>query len=244
MVKLLKPKVRIFRYWFKRVLIVLLVLAALAGGYYLVFKSDFLIIKKVECFVRDKTSLADEKRWCETAERLLLGKRIFLSNQQAIASEVYRKFLPIGKVIVEKKYPQTVVAIINERKPVAKVANPGGAFYLIDDEGVVFAQADSGGSSLSEVLLDLGEEVSLGSIVSSDILELILLEDPKILQIKYVRATSVELKSDEVPLILFSRQKEVSEQIRSLQTVWQKYKIEGKALKKIDLRFDKPVVEY
>lgn len=244
MVKLLRSQIRGSKQWLKRVLIVGLILAALAGGYYLIFKSDFLIIKTVRCSVKDKTSLADEKRWCEMVERLLLDQKMLFSNSEAVATQLENRFLPVGGVSIERKYPQTVVVTISERKPMAKVANPGGVFFLIDEEGVIFAQTDSGGLSLSEVILDLGEELSLGSIVSSDILELILLEEPKILQIKYVGATGIELKSDEVPLILFSRQKEVSEQIRSLQTVWQKYKIEGKALKKIDIRFDKPVVEY
>lgn len=244
MVKLIKPQIRTFHRWFKLVLAVLFIFAALAGGYYLVFKSDFLIIKTVNCSVKDKTSLADERRWCETAERLLFGKRIFLPNQQALADEIGRKFLPVGEISIKKNYPQTVAVTISERKPTAKVANPGGAFYLVDKEAVIFAQADSEISSLSEVILDLGVEPSLGSTIASDILELVRLEEPKVLQIKYIGANSIEVKSGEVPLILFSRQKEISQQIRSLQIVSQKYKIEGKELKKIDLRFDKTVVEY
>lgn len=244
MVKLMKPQIRTFRRWFKRALLVIVVLAALAGGYYLVFKSDFLIIKYIKCSVKDKTSLADEKRWCETAKRLLQGQRIFHTHLPAVAGELERKFLPVGEVSIEKNYPQTVVVTIRERKPIAKVANPGGVFYLVDDEGVVFAQVSSETAALPEVLLDLGMELSLGSSIAPDMLELIQLENTRVLRIKYVGANTIEIRSDEVPLILFSRQKEIGEQTRSLQTVLQKYKIEGKMLKKIDLRFDKVVVEY
>lgn len=239
-----KTQLRNLRHWLKRVLVVGLIFAALAGGYYIIFKSDFLIIKTVNCSVKDKTSLADEKRWCETAERLLQGQKMLFFNSTTTVGQIKNRFLPVGEVIVEKKYPRTVVVTFGERKPIAKVANPGGAFYLVDKEAVIFAQADSETSSLSEVILDLGVEPSLGSTIASDILELVRLEEPKVLQIKYIGANSIEVKSGEVPLILFSRQKDISQQIRSLQIVSQKYKIEGKELKKIDLRFDKTVVEY
>ncbi len=45
-------------------------------------------------------------------------------------------------------------------------------------------------------------------------------------------------------LVLFSKEKEYSNQVASLQFILSRSKIEGKIPQKIDLRFDKPVLTY
>ncbi len=244
MVKLWKPKVRVFRRWFKRVLVVVLVLGVVAAGFYLVFKSDFLIVKNVNCSVKDKTSLADEKRWCEQAKRSAIGQRIFLLKEQAIASEIRKKFLPVGEVSFERKYPQTVVVQISERKPIAKISRPGGLEFLVDKEGVIYSEVQPEWQGLKTVVLELGSELALGQTIDANIVLLIVLEEPQVSSVKFAGQTGIEVKGDEELTIFFSREKDLAGQIRSLQTVLQKYKIEGKSLKQIDLRYEQPVVRY
>lgn len=44
--------------------------------------------------------------------------------------------------------------------------------------------------------------------------------------------------------IIFSAEKGISEQMASLQFLWERFKIEGKRPQKVDLRFEKPVVTF
>lgn len=248
MVRLLKPKVRIqtriFKRWMKRVGIVLFLLVLLVGISYLIFKSDFFIIKNVNCWAKEKTSLADEKRWCEAAERLLLGKRIVIFKLPAVAPKLKTNFLPVGEVVIKKKYPRTVLVQIAERKPIAKVCPPGGREFLIDKEGVIYAEVQPESKNLKKVALELGLELTLGQTVGKDIVRLILLEDPRVKSIKYVDQKGIEVQAEENLAILFLREKNLEAQVRSLQMIVKKYKIEGKGLKLVDLRYDQPVVRY
>jgi len=246
MVKLLRTK-NYFRgesRWFKKVTLVSCLLSLVALIFYLVNKSDFLTVKNVRCFVKDKTSLADEKRWCGEAERLLGGQEIVLSNLTAVAGEIEHKFLPVGNVVIKRKYPQTVTVEISERKPLVKVAQPGGREYLVDKEGVLYSEVVPGTGDLRLVILELGTDLGLGQKVGAEVVALVRLEESPVQAVKLVEQETIEVRAGGDLVILFSRQKDLPTQIRSLQTIMQKYRIEGKPLKQVDLRFEQPVVKY
>jgi len=212
--------------------------------FYLIFKSDFFTVKNVNCWVQDKTSLADEKRWCETVKREVLGQKVLSLKQQAIADEIRQKFLPVGGVTIKRKYPQTVLVQISERKPIAKVCPPGGREFLVDEEGVIFSEVTPETKDLKKVSLELGLELSLSQTLNEDIVFLILLKNPQIESIKYIGQEGIEVRAEENLAILFSRKKNLEAQARSLQMIVQKYKIEGKDLKQVDLRYERAVVKY
>lgn len=60
--------------------------------------------------------------------------------------------------------------------------------------------------------------------------------------IKVVSPREIEVWLEEGILILFNSEKDVDIQLDSLQLILSRAKIEGKTIKKIDLRFDKPVI--
>ncbi len=215
----------------------------LAIIFYLVFKSDLLVIKNVNCSVKDKTSIADEKRWCEEAERLLFGKRIY-SNLTTAVVNLEHKFLPVGEVVVKKKYPQTVTVQIVERTPIAKVCPSGGLELLVDREGVIYAETQPDSPVLKTVVLELGFELKLGQEVGPDVVSLILLEEPQISFVKYTGQEGFEVRANERLTVFLSREKSLEYQLKSLQKIVQKYKIEGKDLSHVDLRYDQPVIKY
>jgi len=246
MVKLLGTKnyLRMERRWLKRVIFASCLLSLAALIFYLVFQSNFFTIKVVNCSVKDKTSLADEKRWCGEAERLLLGQRIFRTHLDAVADEIEHKFLPVGNVVIKRKYPQTVAVEISERKPLVKVAQPGGREYLLDKEGVLYSEVVPGIGDLRLVTLELGTDLGLGQKVGAEVVALVLLEESPVQAVKLVGQEMIEVRAGDGRVIFFSRQKNLTDQIRSLQTIMQKYRIEGKQLKSVDLRYDQPVVKY
>ena len=212
--------------------------------FYLIFKSDYLTVKRVECRVKEKTSLADENRWCETVKREVLGQRILSLKRQAIASEIRQKFLPVGDVAITKKYPQTAIVQISERKPIAQVCPSGGLGLLVDKEGVIYAETQAEPQNLKTVSLELGFELTLGQEIGADIVSLILLEEPQISFIKSTGQEGLEVVSNAQLKIFFSRKRDLRQQIENLQKIIQKYKIEGKELSQVDLRYDQPVIKY
>lgn len=227
-----------------RILLVVMLVVIVAGGYYLIFKSDFFVIKKINCRVENKTSLADEKRWCEAAERNLRDRRIFRFNSTTVVDELTRKFLPVGGVNLISHYPQTVEVVIKERRPAAKVSLPEGLPFLVDQKGVLYSQAGETDVGIRLVILELNTKLSLGQQLDLAVVELILLKEPALILIRFANHESIEAESHEGTTAVFSRQKNLEDQIGVLQTVLKSYKIEGKVLKKVDLRFDKPVVIY
>ena len=54
----------------------------------------------------------------------------------------------------------------------------------------------------------------------------------------------ISVKAKNGPTILFSTKKSLTDQVSTLQTLLTKAKIDNKAIKKVDFRFEKIVVEY
>ena len=74
-----------------------------------------------------------------------------------------------------------------------------------------------------------------------------LIDEYKIFEVGSVRESgndSLEVTSKNNILVIFSLKKDLSGQVRTLQTVSTKAKIENRNLKKVDFRFEKIIVEY
>ena len=63
-------------------------------------------------------------------------------------------------------------------------------------------------------------------------------------EVKYMGEENLQVKLREGVVVNFSLRKEREEQFDSLQVILDRHRIEGKPVKRIDLRFDKPVVVY
>lgn len=74
-----------------------------------------------------------------------------------------------------------------------------------------------------------------------------LINQEKIVEIESVSKTAekdILLKTRQGLVIIFSAKKSLTDQVTTLQTLLTKAKIENKALKKVDFRFEKIIVEY
>jgi hypothetical protein len=122
-------------------------------------------------------------------------------------------------------------------------------FFLVDEEGVVVKKENNNLLPLillsEELNLNIGQKVPKKEIVEAikflTNLRLNLLE-PKVAKITSPYSLSVWLEDGKEAL--FSLKKEIQVQVDSLQFILSRSKIEGRKIKKIDLRFDKPVVNY
>lgn len=76
---------------------------------------------------------------------------------------------------------------------------------------------------------------------------IILIEERKVLQIDSISQTAegdLQLRSKEGTVVIFAVEKSLTDQLTTLQTLLTKAKIDNKALKKVDFRFEKIVIEY
>lgn len=74
-----------------------------------------------------------------------------------------------------------------------------------------------------------------------------LIEKDKVIEIESLKRTSegdLTVKAKSGPVIIFAIEKSLTDQVATLQTLLTKAKIDNKALKKVDFRFEKIVVEY
>ncbi|MDP2860193.1 MAG: hypothetical protein Q8N98_00600, partial [bacterium] len=53
---------------------------------------------------------------------------------------------------------------------------------------------------------------------------------------------AIEASASSGTTVFFSKEKEVEPQLDTLQTIWENFKIEGRRVKVIDLRYERPII--
>jgi hypothetical protein len=134
----------------------------------------------------------------------------------------------------------------------------GGQETLISDEnGVVFSK--DGGGELPTIFLAI-EKINIGQQLDHNLFKKLTTIFNKLSELSpeisseatdSAKISSVKgkiednnLLVDSRPRMIFELEKDVLRQLASLQLILQKAKINGREIKTIDLRFDKPVIEY
>lgn len=244
-----KKAIKVIKKFFKLfgvVTFLFLFLALLA--YWL--RSDFWRIKKITCRLNGQDCPAPTRA---ALMGLYQAKRIFFLSTQTIAREIKSNFSALDQVEVKKQLPDGLFFQLEVRKPRAAVVDenkPEEFFYLVDQGGVFLEKATASGGLPLVVVGDLSEpeigeefaprEVKKAVSLLID-LQLRLLE-PKKAKIISEKEIDFWLKND--TQASFSLKKDLKDQLDSLQLIYTRTKIEGKQPKRIDLRFDKPVVVY
>jgi cell division protein FtsQ len=228
-------------------IIKILVFITLFAGIGFFVQSDFWKIRKIECW-QNEISCSSEV-WTRLTV-LTFGKNIIFLPTNLVREEVLRFKPTLKEVKIKKELPNKLIFELKEREGVVVLGLENlQKFWIVDEEGVVLAgekKSDLPLILLEEPLkLDIGQKIDKKEIIQAinflTNLRLNLLE-PKIA--KFVSSSSLEVLLKDNITALFSLKKEVQIQIDSLQFILSRAKIEGKGIKKIDLRFDKPVVNY
>lgn len=219
----------------------------------------FIRIKKVEC--RLDEAECPPKLLGETRGYFAGEGMVSFSSREA-EEKLLKNHFDFFSVKVRKKLPATLYINILRRKPVAillperrnevaadeisqqivngsaVLADKEGVFLDIDrliqglpaiisPEGMVFSGRKVGDEAIIKVL-DLSENMLFRSLM------------PVSMVIVTRREVRVRLGSGQ--LAVFTTEKGIIEQLDSLQYILGRAKIEGRAIRKIDLRFAKPVI--
>jgi len=248
----------------KKSLKILFLLIFLGGVFFIIFKSGFLNVKKITC--RWEGDSCPPEIWNELAS-LTFGKNLIFLKKKEISKKFLDNHHIVKSLKIKKILPNKLAFGLEKRKEVAvlgfelslegKEATPSGKpifettkdFYLVDEEGVVVKKENNPLLPLillpERLNLNIGQQVPHPEI--SEVIEFLTtlrlnLLRPKIAKIISPYFLTVWLEDGEE--VVFSLKKEIQIQVDSLQFILSRSKIEGKRIKKIDLRFDKPVVKY
>lgn len=132
----LRPRKNILKmrlFWYAVFIMLLLSIIV----YFILFDSRFKV-SSIEISGNDKIKSAD-------IEGLILLKasgRIFLINRNILAGKILNKFPIIKTAEIQKKFPDSIIIKVQERKPFAVFCQKNSmsteACFFIDDNGVIF----------------------------------------------------------------------------------------------------------
>jgi len=233
-----------------------LIFTLLAAVIYLIFRSDIFIIKKMKI-------TGDNGQFCQPVAQIkekleVVGSSIVFVDLKKLAKKITGDFPCIGEVKSRKIFPETLEFEIVTRKPVLQaiattsaqpVVATQSAVFIVDDQGFTFAKIQATVSALPLAFFPMATNLTVGQRLDSKEVRFAVeiskfFENAKLkLKILSFAAKEILAQTESDTIILFSTEKDLGQSLASLQSILQRAKIEGKNFSKIDLRFEKPVVE-
>lgn len=216
-------------------------------GFFQLFKGDFFRIDQVVCFDSlDKVQPCQTDLWMKI-NSMVLGKNLIFLSPQKLSQEIQNELIVVKEVKLEKKLPRRLIIYLGKRKPIA-VVEAKGEYWEVDYQGVVLAKP----SQPTDLPLVVSEELSLSAdnrriesspvLASLDCLYRLLFKSIEVRRLEITSSQKLTLYLKTGPEVLISLERDLQPQVDSLQLIYERAKIEGRQIKKIDLRFDKPVI--
>lgn len=186
------------------------------------------------------------------AEEKAVGKNIVLLNIGDLQKNVANNFLASKSVEIRKVLPSRLKIKITERVPIAlilpKDGNDGREFYFVDADGFILGLADKSATNLP--VINYSQSVEVGKFVEAsavkyyfDLIKALDDDNVAVSTISsYPRYT--EFFTSGATQVLFTNDQNPKPQVKIFSKMMEAFKAEGKKLKKIDLRFDKVIVEF
>ncbi|MFZ2664334.1 MAG: FtsQ-type POTRA domain-containing protein [Patescibacteria group bacterium] len=215
---------------------------------FVVFRFNVLEYFKINLFeISGASRFVNEKDVKTLVEKNSLDQSIFIVNTENLEDILKKNFLGAKNIEIEKKYPNKLKVIVEERVPIAILYNDEKTYYLIDSDGYVLGVVDKSYSGLPKIKYE--DDIAVGNFLDKDIIPVSVeilkyaeKEEVKISSMSfYPKYTKIYVGSTEV-YIGYDKDRE-----KSLETVGALIKnlnAEGKIVKKIDLRYDKVIVLY
>jgi len=223
----------------KLLTIIILVILTIA----LIFYSAFLFrIRKIE--IEQNQACLENL----SLDNLKLNNRlIFLLDKNQTVSYLKSQFPCISDVEIQKKLPSTLKIKLISKVAVVKIDQNN--FYA-SAEGLIMESPNSAAKlpvfyPPQGLSLKLGAKISDGTILFAlSITSELLQSDFSPTSVRIVGSGDVAVYNQVSTVALFSSKKDPKSQIDSLQKILAQAKIDASKITKIDLRFDKPVIEF
>ena len=190
------------------------------------------------------------------AETNVLGKDIIVVNTAGVVEAIAHNYLAAKSVKVTKSYPRTIQVTVTERVPIALLlakdasllAKESTSYYFVDAEGFVLGPADKTTTNLP--IISYGQKVYVGKFLEENAIsyyfELLHALDENSILFSTISAFPkyVQFYTGDSVEALFTVAQSPKSQAKILARMLESFKTEGKKPRKIDLRFDKVIVEF
>ena len=128
---------------------------------------------------------------------LFTSRSIFLANFLQIKAKISETFPQIAQINLEREFPDTLTATVEERKPAA-VFNQEDLYFFLDKEGVIFEDASVENPLLKIQKTTRDEELKLGNkVIEKEFLSSILDTESKLENNLKIPVEEVLVVSDE-----------------------------------------------
>lgn len=183
------------------------------------------------------------------AESSSVNQSILLYDGNRMERLVLQNFLAVAEVSVKKIFPGTITIEYKERIPSALVySEETKAFYYVDGTGFVLGIADKDSTNLP--VIRYSSNVTVGRFLEGNAVsyyfDLIKALDEN--NISIVELTShpsyMEFTTKDTVKVLFSSSTNPRSQAKVLAQMLTSFEAKGEKIRKIDLRFDKVIVEF
>lgn len=182
-------------------------------------------------------------------------KNIFSLKTSSLSHQVIQKRPEILKLEVKKQLPDTLKIKVIKREPVVYLTADQEKFFLSDVNGVIFQGPlkDTNSYRLPLIIFPTGSvDFRMGLSLENYQSFKEALKLQQLLKEFFINFDRLKIENEEdlslsLPdgiVVTFSAKKELKPQVASLQLILKQSKMEGnKIIKKIDLRFEKPVIK-
>lgn len=211
----------------------------------LFFINNFFLIKNVQLISDRNFSLINKDK--------LIKKNLFFINKDRIAKEIIKENFFVKTATVNKVWPNSIKISVSFYKPCVSLIVSNGFFDLSCD-GRILQKTRSDKTLLP--VINYYQKLNNSSFQTGewidykDIKQALFFVN-KLKQLNII-PLAIDIKGQDVILfnliddkkIIFSNNKDRETQEYQLELIIRQFKIEGKDFKKIDLRFNKPIVEF
>jgi len=174
-------------------------------------------------------------------------KNIFFLNTEQLVEKIKLKYPCVRESKIRKVLPSKVEISLELDEPVAKI---GSKNLVITSEGLVIGAKEED-KNLPLLDFEKANDTENGQRVSDEVVlfalkvtHALLKTDYSVQSVRVIDSNTIAAYARNDLLAIFSKNKNEFLQVDSLQQVLARTKIDESKISKIDLRFDKPVIEY
>lgn len=225
----------------------MLFLALASGLLYFVFSSTFFVVSEIET-VGASTFVSDVDLRNLTEEQVF-GNYIFSINTFDLEETLTKTFQGAQSIRVSKIYPRRIKVEVIERTPIAILKNERSSdYYMVDGEGYILGLASDEYLYLPKILYE--GELHVGLFVDKSLVplysQLINSIEEHNLKVSTISVNSryIYFFLESAIDVFISTKDNVSQSVEIVSDLFKQLSLEGKDVTKIDLRYDKVIVEY
>lgn len=203
------------------------------------------MIKNIQIISNRKISLANKDE--------LIDRSLIFVDKDKLAKKIVQKNSFLKKVVIDRVWPATLKVTVYFYEPLAALTVNKGFFNLSADGRILTKTKDN---QLSLPVVNYYQKLNSGSFQTGDwinykdIQQTLFFID-KLRQVDLIPLTidiggqdMLVFKLDDGKKIIFSVKKDREQQDYVLETIVRQFKIQGKEFRGIDLRFNKPIIQF